>query len=378
MSNLTSRLSQNLSWVKKHPLLFIIFACLFLGLILIVLWATNPSHSPTWTGFGSFQDPGGNWEREKTLWDWMNLLIVPMALAVGAYILNRAERASEQQIARDRMLESALQDYLDKMTELLLKENLRDSQNDDEARSIARSRTLTALRILDNSRKGVLLRFLHESGLISQKPVIKLKGADLTDIDLKKANLSDANISRSTITSGNLEQARLIEADFSYCRIEKALFVRSSLLGANLTLTKGDGANFTRSTLANANFDSSSLKKASFVSAHGIKANFQSAQLQQANFSNANLKEANFNRANLENANLENANLTNANLCGVNLKNANLKGTILDGANLSFANLEKAKVKPSQLEKVSSLSVTIMMSGKLYQGEKYVNTTHGR
>ncbi len=369
MTHIKKRFFEYLFWAQKHPLLFVLYLCLFGGLIILIAWAINPNHAPTWTGFGEYQNPNGNLEREKTLWDWMNLLIVPMALATGVYLLNWAERTSEKQIAKERILESTLQDYLDRMTELLLKESLRVSENNDEARSIARSRTLTALRILDSSRKGILLRFLHESGLINRKPIVKLKGADMSEIDLKKANLSDSNISRSIITSGNMEQARLIETDFSYCKIEKASFLRATLLGANLTLTNGDGTNFSRSTLANANFDSASLKKALFVSTHGVKANFQSAQLQHADFANANLREANFNRANLESANLENADLTGANLCGANLKNANLKGAILDNVDFSFANLEKAKLKLNQLEKVKSLSVAIMMNGKMYQGE---------
>lgn len=378
MSQIKKNLSEYLSQIQKHLFLIMVFLCLSIGICLIIAWAINPNQAPSWTGFGKFQNANGDFEREKTLWDWMNLLIVPMALAIGAFLLNRAERFNEYQIAKERILENTLQDYLDKMTELLLKENLRESENNDESQSIARSRTLTALRILDQSRKGVLLKFIYESRLISQIPVIKLKGADLSEADLKKANLSDGNISRSTLISANLEQARLIQTDFSYCKIEKANFTRSSLMGANFNLANCDNAIFTRATIANTNFDSASMKKAVFLSVYGIKANFQSAQLQHANFTNANLREANLDRANLKYANFENADLTGASLCGANLQHANLKGAILDNADLSFANLENAKIKSTQLKKVISLSVAVMMDGNLFQGEKDGNNSHGR
>src|SRR6185436_681231 len=60
----------------------------------------------------------------KTLWDWMELLIIPLILAVGAFFLNRSERKTEREIAKDRQQEQALQSYFDQMTELLLEKDL--------------------------------------------------------------------------------------------------------------------------------------------------------------------------------------------------------------------------------------------------------------
>src|SRR5438270_2744173 len=76
--------------------------------------------------------------RGKTLWDWMQLLIIPAVLAVGGYLFNystsRNERnaadkhnQTEREIAQDNQCEAALQDYIDNMTELLLEKNLRKS-----------------------------------------------------------------------------------------------------------------------------------------------------------------------------------------------------------------------------------------------------------
>ena len=56
----------------------------------------------------------------KTLWDWMELLIIPLFLAGGAFFLNRSERNNEREIATDRQREAAFQAYLTQMKDLLL------------------------------------------------------------------------------------------------------------------------------------------------------------------------------------------------------------------------------------------------------------------
>src|SRR5438876_11511509 len=98
----------------------------------------------------------------KSLWDWLQLLIVPLVLAIIALVFQRANSRTERQIAKDRyeqdreiakqryeqdqqialdkQREDLLQAYLDRMSELLLKEKLRSSEVDAEARNVARVR----------------------------------------------------------------------------------------------------------------------------------------------------------------------------------------------------------------------------------------------
>jgi hypothetical protein len=130
---------------------------------------------PAWTGFGPppVDAQGQELPHAKTLWDWLGLLLVPLVLAVGGYFLTRSENryALQLQERRDeearkleaeRAQDAALQAYLDQMTQLLLHEKLplRTSQPDDEVRSVARARTLTALGVLDGLRKRTVLQFL--------------------------------------------------------------------------------------------------------------------------------------------------------------------------------------------------------------------------
>jgi hypothetical protein len=105
---------------------------------------------------------------EKTFWDWLSLLIAPAAISLAGLWFTRVQqqrdkhleqfqhdrdkRLADQQAQIDRYLalqnqqEMALQSYFDRMSDLLLKENLRDSEPEAEVRNLARARTLTVLR----------------------------------------------------------------------------------------------------------------------------------------------------------------------------------------------------------------------------------------
>ena len=108
-----------------------------------------------------------NFQRGKTLWDWMQLLFIPVALAVAGFWFNHRERDIEQQrveadreISYDNQREATLKEYIDKLSELLLHENLGKSEPESEIRKVARVRTLTVLPRLGSRRKRSVLQFL--------------------------------------------------------------------------------------------------------------------------------------------------------------------------------------------------------------------------
>lgn len=178
----------------------------------------------------------------KTLWDWMQLLIIPLLLAGGAFFLNRSERNTEREISTDRQREDALQAYLDRMADLLLKDKL-GSTKKREVRDVARTRTLTVLRSLDKKRKGFVLRFLYEAGLISHKPIINLdradlKGANLTGAFLSEAFLEGVDLSEAKLNKVSLNKAFLGGANLSEADLTEAYLAEANLVGADLTGAK--------------------------------------------------------------------------------------------------------------------------------------------
>src|SRR5687768_5158643 len=82
---------------------FILFAGILIaaGLILMAILA---AYSVPWTGFADNDPANSDLVRGKTLWDWMELLIIPMALAIGAFYLERSESTIERKAAVDRAI----------------------------------------------------------------------------------------------------------------------------------------------------------------------------------------------------------------------------------------------------------------------------------
>jgi uncharacterized protein YjbI with pentapeptide repeats len=174
----------------------------------------------------------------------MQLLFIPVVLAIAGFWFNHRERKAaelraendrkveelhaetEREISLDNQREAALQAYINEMSELLLHENLRNSKEEVEVRSIARVRTLTVLKRLDGLRKGSVLQFLHESGLISKdNPIIDLNGADFDGAILLKANLRQANLQNISLIDADLTEGDFTEANLSYALLMNARLI---------------------------------------------------------------------------------------------------------------------------------------------------------
>ena len=256
-----------------------------------------------WTGFNVYsiiwtvKTPNGatfikvdEQQPAKTFWDWMQLLIIPLVLAVAALLFNLATTRTEQKIAArryeqdrqiaaeryendqhialDKQREDLLQIYLDRMSELLLKEKLRSSVVDAEVRNVARVRTITILFQLDARRIGYVFAFLREVGLMSNKPnssIVSLSGADLSKINLSQADLGQANLSKANLSKANFSKANLSQANLSQAYLSQANLSQAYLGEANLSQ-----ANLSQAYLSQANLSFANLSFANLTGARGI------------------------------------------------------------------------------------------------------------
>jgi uncharacterized protein YjbI with pentapeptide repeats len=193
---------------------------------------------------------------------------VPFALAITALFFQRTNIHTEQQIALDKQREDLLQAYLDRMSDLLLKEKLRSSEVDAEVRNVARVRTITVMAQLDGRRIGHVFAFLREAGLIStttpKDSVVDLRRANLGAVNwshaylseayLPEANLYKANLSEADLSAADLSEAYLLDADLSMAYLHYADLRGAGLTGANLT-----GADLTGAFLDGTNFSGANL-----------------------------------------------------------------------------------------------------------------------
>ena len=272
----------------------------------------------------------------KSLWDWLQLIIIPAVLAIGGFWFNQVQKNREEktterraqvdhEIALDNQRETKLQEYFDRMSELVFSHGLLQSQEGDPVRIIARARTLSVVRELDAVRKGSLIRFLYESLLILTEHIL----SDLTTTFYNRGELK--------VPAGIIA---LNEADLSSAELSGAMLIGANLEGANLS-----------------------------------KANLSGATLCEVNLENANLSGANLSEAELsgffstESSNLSSANLTDANLNKANLARVNLFQAIFSRADLTHANLEGVTgITNEEIEKVAkSLKDATMPDGSIHQ-----------
>ena len=238
---------------------------------------------------------------DKTVWDVLELLVVPLALAGAATYLNKMQKDSEDRAAQNRQAEEgrvarqrraeaqtradqrrkdneslgrardnqiALQSFLDRITELLIDTNGEALTPSMPRITLIRARTLAVLPSLDGERRGLLLRFLYEAGLLYRgRHILEPTGADLREaslfratlpeiylrgVILESANLGEAVLTRADMQSVNLRAARLDgawinQADLSFAQLPAAFLIGTRLndavlRGANLEAAHLEGA----------------------------------------------------------------------------------------------------------------------------------------
>lgn len=204
----------------------------------------------SWTGFGS-QVVGDETVPQKTLWDWLELLIVPIVLALGAFLLDGSRRRSDRQIESDHQRQQVLDGFFSYISDLLLTSGLREKDCPSYVRNVARTRTLSALRQLDGRRKVELLQFLYEAGLISHEPIIQLNGCDLRDAQLDEASLQGAELRGVYFHRASIRQANLRGADMRGSDFTGADLTGSDLTGARLAQANVGEATLTRTIIKN-------------------------------------------------------------------------------------------------------------------------------
>ena len=243
------------AWWKDHWLASSVVSFLMLALITVTILGYRLRWA--WTGLTDVKDP----PEARTAWAWMSLLIVPVVLGAGAYLFKRAERRSDHGIAAERNQEEIPRTYLDRMSELLTRENLRDKYLGTESKHIARARTLTALRNLDSSRRSTIIRFLSDSSLTDGK-ILNLSGASLDHTDLGDAILREADLRGANLRGADLGLVNLGGADLRRADLSGANLIRANLSQANLSQATLIGADLSVANLSVANLSDADLSRA--------------------------------------------------------------------------------------------------------------------
>ncbi|TRT44716.1 MAG: pentapeptide repeat-containing protein [Microcystis aeruginosa Ma_QC_C_20070703_M131] len=258
-----------------------------LPLLLLLLIIANVAIVSNW--ISNFKWSGF---QKKSFWDWLQLLIVPLMLALGAFYLNSAADFRDSQIAQERKQQEILTDYFSKMQGLIVETKKskqtpgsKESNSEErlllEFRSTAQALTLSVLEQLDGERKGKVIAYLAESQLItadnnepSPQPEIELDGANL-----KGMVLNDVD---QVVKNGNKLRVIIKKSDMTDSRFERiGLFANSDLTGSN----------FSNSILTSVDFTNANMPQAKFIK----------GKINNVNFTDTILKETIFDGVKLEN-----------------------------------------------------------------------------
>ena len=300
------------AWADTHPwlaaasVLGLVFAFVFF--VVVAYWALNPTSAPGWTGFNTTRYPlYSGYLPAKNLWDWLQLLIIPIILALGAAILGRAQqnrelrarnfdrqqaeiaRENEWALEQDRQEQLILEKYYDRMAALLLDKELAASDESDTIlRSLARALTLSTLSVVNPHRRALVLRFLYDATLIyAPQPVVDLEGANLSGIELDHTDLKRASLTRTDLREARLKGANLRQADLS-----GATLIEAQLHEADLAAAKLEGALLSSAHLTRANLESAVLAAALLNNASASGATMRTADLTEVNLVGADLTQA--------------------------------------------------------------------------------------
>ncbi|MBE8993178.1 pentapeptide repeat-containing protein [Microcystis aeruginosa LEGE 91341] len=233
---------------------WMLFLLLFLLIIANVAIVSNWIANFKWSGF-----------QKKSFWDWLQLLIVPLMLALGAFYLNSAADFRDYQIAQEQKHQEILTDYFSKMQGLIVEtkkiketSGYKESHPKDkeanllqEFRSTAKALTLSVLEQLDGERKGKVITYLAESQLINKiDPLIQLGGANLQKLELKGRQVfSSINIVGANMTATELSDILISDSDLSTVNLTDAVLQDVTFENSDLSGINFDGASLTNVSL---------------------------------------------------------------------------------------------------------------------------------
>ncbi|MEM6449751.1 MAG: pentapeptide repeat-containing protein [Cyanobacteria bacterium P01_D01_bin.105] len=271
-------------------------------------------------------------ERVSPMIEAFGVIAIPVVLFFAAQGYQQAIEEREL----ERIQQQAVKDYLSQLSTILLDTtgDLREPAN-ERLRAVTTATTLTLLRDpgLSGARKGQVIAFLSEMGLINQPNIYGPKRLDdsvptisLRNADLSFVQLDEVNMSSSDLQFVNLYQAQMNGADLSDAKLNNSHLIYASLNSSDLS-----GADFSSVTTKEPGVGNDWASSTRFFL--GGTYTYSSSLL------GARLRGANLKGANLDSVDLSNADLYEADLEDTNLKYAYVKDTSFSGTNLQEADL---------------------------------------
>ena len=213
---------------------------------------TKTTHFTYKEGERRVKDMDETVERQNlTFWHVVGAVVIPLSgglliVWVGS-LFNRHQREREEAVENKQAQDSALQSYLDQMSDLLVNQHLRSLPSGSDIHRLAEARTSEVLLGLDGDRKRRPLKLVYGLGLIKNGTNagetdgtlldlqnLSLDHADLTELTLRKASLRFADLRGANLQGADLSGSDLTYADLRGANLTNADLSHANLSGANL------------------------------------------------------------------------------------------------------------------------------------------------
>lgn len=242
---------------------------------------------------------------DSPVWNLLELLIVPTVLALAVWWLNKSDNDNERRIANkkaendlalavENQRQTTLEDYFDRMSDLLLKDNLASSEPGYVVRNVAVARTLSVLRRLDHKRNKQITQFLKDTGLYH---VLSFRGAELRNVDLRDCNLESGDFSEVDFTGANLSGANLAHAKLEKARLHNVDLEHADLRNANLSGASVESTKLTHSICYEIDLRNAIIRSSNFTGSIFNDGRFQECSIEDSTFDLITLTRTNFERA---------------------------------------------------------------------------------
>ncbi|WP_020412912.1 pentapeptide repeat-containing protein [Microbulbifer variabilis] len=337
----------------------------------------------------------------RSLWDWLQLLIVPVVLLIGGWYLSDLIERRQEKSEDKKYQRTELRHYLDAMNKLLVDYDLKcvdyafseycislsdkDKERVNSAYQSAMAMTASVIHILDGPLNSLVLSYLSKikiKKLITDGDVFRglsLKKAKLFRLKLDNINLSDADLSQinmytSSLNSGNLSKVNFSRAVISDTTFNDALFLNVDFSQATIIDSSFDGAkigDFIMDIRFENSFKEANIYNTGFEGAAIVGADFSGAKIESVSFDRAfmygdtSFSKASVSYTSFKEADVSNVNFSNALVSHANFKEAKIETVIFLKTNLSEVNFEEAKIAGANFSR-SKLFMSSFIKAKLH------------
>ncbi|GCE19077.1 pentapeptide repeat-containing protein [Dictyobacter kobayashii] len=177
--------------------------------------------------------------------------------ALNARTLSLQAQNTQIQLARTQQNQTILQNYLNKISDMLVHDQLLTKRKQsDPAKIAADALTRDAFSRLDPECKAELMRFIYQTKLVSNDSVV----LNLQDVDISNAHMSMIDLRDTYLVGANMSGA-----DLHGATLNDTILIFTNLSGANMS-----GADLHASDMHNTNLTGANLAGANLRDARGL------------------------------------------------------------------------------------------------------------